>query len=97
MQILKIENGTGNFFSRIKGEFTPIDKIDKDDLLDLLNATLEEDVEMDNMEEKSISHQAHAIIYKSIYDKLLALSENKSRFKDERDRTYLEEIKKYSV
>lgn len=94
MKILKIENGNG--FFKLKSEWKPIDEINKDGLMDLLNLLLENEVEMDNLDENTLSNQAQLIIYKSIFEKFSILIDNKDKFKDESDRTYLDEIQKYS-
>lgn len=96
MKILKVENGNGFFFSAKDKKWRPIDTIDKDGLMILLNSFLENDVEMDVMDDANLSNQAHRIIYKSIYEKLNTLNENKRKFSDESQRMYLEEIRKYS-
>ncbi len=96
MKILKIKNGNGFYLIPGKDDWLPIDTIDKDGLMSLLNSFLEQDVEMDSVTEDNLSNQAHLIIYKSVYEKLSTLSENKSKFKDESERMYLDEIRKYS-
>jgi len=96
MKILKIENGVGYFLATENNDWKLIDKIDKNGILFLLNKFLDEEVEMDSMEDVQLSNQAHSIIYSNLFNKLTLLSENKTRFKDESERTYLEEIKKYS-
>jgi hypothetical protein len=52
---------------------------------------------MDPPDENKLQNQAQQIIYKSIFDKLSSLQENKSKFKDESDRKYLSALQKYSV
>ena len=96
MKILKIENEMGYFFLEPIAGWQPIDTIDKNSLLKLLDLFLDNEVQMDSPEEKSIRNQAHSIIYRGIFDKLDQLSHEKSRFKDESERLYLEEMKKYS-
>ena len=96
MKILEIENGVGRYRISDDGDWKPIDEIDKDDLLVLLDLFLERDVVMDNFEDKELSNQAHKIVYKSIYNKLDSLKANKNKFKDEADREYLDATKKYS-
>ncbi|PVB59525.1 hypothetical protein DCO57_21840 [Labrenzia sp. 011] len=66
-------------------------------MLKLLDLYLENDVEMDSPDEQSLSNQAHAIIYRGIFDKLSQLVEEKSRFKDESETLYLDEMKKYAA
>lgn len=96
MKILKIENGNGFFFSSKDKKWRPIDTIDKDGLMLLLNSFLENEVEMDLMDDVNLSNQAHRIIYKSIFEKLSTLTENKRKFTDESERMYLDEMRKYS-
>ena len=96
MKILKIENENGFFRLEAEAEWKPIDEIDKIELLKLLDLVLDYDVEMDSPKEFSVSNQAHLIIYTGIHEKLLQISEDKMQFKDESERLYLEERKKYS-
>ncbi|MGO7347441.1 hypothetical protein ACCS92_08875 [Rhizobium ruizarguesonis] len=96
MKILKIENGNGFFRFEEASEWRHIDAIDKNSMLKLLDLFLDKDVEMDSPEELTLSNQAHSIIYRSIHEKLYSLTEDKKRFKDESERLYLEEVKKYS-
>lgn len=96
MKILKIEDNKGFYNSSDDEDWKPVDEIDKDGLMKLLNLYLEKDVEMDTLEEHSLSNQAQKIVYRSIFDKLDSLKENKSKFRDESDRIYLSAIEKYS-
>ncbi len=96
MKILKIENNNGYFFALDTKEWEKIDEIDAKSLMRLLEYFLKNEVEMDEPEVSILSNQAHLIIYQSIYNKLKELEQNKSKFKDESERTYWEEIKKYS-
>lgn len=96
MKILKVEGGRGFYKPPDAAAWAEIDKIDKDGLLQLLSAFLEHDVEMDAPDDAALSNQAQVIIYKSIFEKLKSLADNKSKFKDESDRLYLAEIQKYS-
>lgn len=95
MKLLKVENGCGHFLLE-SGEYSPVDKISKDDLLRLVNATLSEgDVEFDAYDESLIQNHAHQVIYKSVIRKLQSLRERKQEFVDESARLYLEEYEKY--
>ncbi len=94
MKILKIEEGKGHY-SFDGDEWNPIDEINKDGLMQLLNLFLDSDVEIDDYDETILTNQAQQIIYKSIFEKFKSLQENKSKFKDESDRMYLEAIQKY--
>lgn len=96
MKILKIEDGNGYFWAVDSEEWVPIDKIDKDGLMKLLNAFLSEDVEIDEYNEESLSNKAQQIIYRSVSEKFSSLKDNKDKFKDESDRMYLEAIQKYT-
>lgn len=97
MKLLKIENSCGHF--RLEsGDYSPVDKIAKDDLLRLVNITLsEDDVEFDAYDESMIQNHAHQVIYKSVVRKLQSLRERKQEFVDESARLYLEEYEKYKV
>ena len=94
MKILKIEEGKG-YYSFDGDKWNPIDEINKDGLMQLLNLFLDSDVEIDDYDETNLTNQAQQIIYKSIFEKFVNLQENKSKFKDESDRLYLEAIQKY--
>ena len=94
MKILKIENGKGYYISK-EIQWNEIDQIDRDGLMYLVNLVIGQNVEMDTLDDKELQNQAQQIIYKSIFDKLKGLSENRSKFKDESDRLYLEAIETY--
>ena len=76
MKLLQINNDAGHFLAE-NGDYAPIDKITKEDLLRLVNITLEEDVEFDEYSEERIKNQAHQIVYKSIFEKLIGLRDRK--------------------
>ena len=97
MKLLKIENGCG-YFCLENGDYSPVDKISKDDLLRLVNASLsEEDVGFDAYDESKIQNHAHQVIYKSVVRKLQSLRERKQEFVDESARLYLEDYEKYKT
>ncbi len=96
MKYLKIEDNKGYFLSE-SGNWTEIDKISKEDLMNLLNKTVADDFEMDEYLEENIGHRAHQIVYKSIHEKLSELVENKNVFKDECDSLFKSAIEKYEV
>jgi len=95
MKILKIENNNGYFCCEEPPNWKEIDQIDKDTLMQLLDIFIEKDVVMDAFDETLIQNQAQQIIYKSVYEKFCALTENKNKFVDESERTYLSAIQKY--
>jgi hypothetical protein len=95
MKLLKIDDNCGHFRQE-NDEFCLIDKIGKDELLDLMNWTLYEDeVDFDDYDENEIKNQAHQIIYKSILRKLQTLRERRQEFIDESARLFLEDYEKY--
>ncbi len=94
MKLLKIENNQG-FFLKEQSDYAPIDKITKDDLLRLVDLTLEDEACFDEFSEENVKNQAHQIIYKNIYEKLNGLKERRKEFMDKSDRLYLQEYEKY--
>ena len=93
MKLLKTETNKGHYLKN--GNYEPIDKITKEDLLKLVELTLIEDVEFDEYSEETIRDHAHQIIYKSIHDKLTDLAPRKQEFIDESQRLYLQDYGKY--
>lgn len=95
MKPLKIDNNCGHY-RKEAGDYSPIDKISKEELLVLVNWTLNEDVvEFDEYDENAIKNHAHQIIYKSIARKLQSLRERRQEFIDESARLYLEDYERY--
>ncbi len=94
MKILKIDNSQG-YYLLDQGEYAPVDKITKDDLLRLVGLTLGSEVDFDEFTDEKLKNQAHQIIYKSLYEKLSGLKERRDEFKDESDRLYLQEYERY--
>lgn len=94
MKLLKIEDNQGHFLDDKNG-FTPVDKITKEDILRLVDLTLEEEVEFDEYDADTVKNPAHQIIYSNIYDKLNGLKDRKQEFKDESERLYLAAYDKY--
>jgi len=94
MKLLSITNNLG-FYLCETGQYKPVDKITKEDLLRLVNLTLREDIELDAYDENVIKNQAHQIVYKSVFEKLRGLKDRKKEFVDESERLYLKEYEKY--
>jgi len=94
MKLLSIENNLGLYLGE-SGQYSPVDKITKEDLLRLVNLTLSKDVEFDAYDETAIKNQAHQIVYKSVFERLRGLSDRKKEFIDESERLYLKEYEKY--
>jgi hypothetical protein len=94
MKILRIDDNKG-FFSIDEEHWEAIDEIDKAKLMALVDLVLESSVQMDEYSDTAIGNQAHQIIYKSIYEKLNALRDDKDKFRDESDRLYQDSFEKY--
>jgi len=84
MKLLSVKDNGGHFLDA-NGNYKPIDKIAKEDLLQFVNWTLHEDaVEFDDYDEQSIKNHAHQIIYKSVHQKLRALDASALRCNNRR-------------
>jgi hypothetical protein len=94
MKLLKIDNSHGHFLNG-DSNFTPLDRITKEDLLRLVDLTLTQEVEFDDYDSETVKNQAHQILYKSIWDKLRGLRDRKEAFTDEFERLYLKEYERY--
>jgi hypothetical protein len=94
MKYLKIEDNRG-LFSVDGRSWLPIDAINKEHLLVLIDKVLSDDFEMDEFRKDGLANQAHQIIYKNLYDKFRELQSNRSRFKDESESMYKAAIEKY--
>ncbi|TFW18292.1 hypothetical protein [Duganella callida] len=95
MKLLKIEGGNG-FFRMEDGNFLEIDKINKEHLLAIINATLASDVELDAFDEDALQNQAQRIVYKNIAEKLQNLASRRQEYKDESEKLFQKEYDKYS-
>lgn len=95
MKLLKIEEGKGYFLGE-DNEDQPIDELTKEDLLRMVNQTLDEaEISFDQYDEELLRNQAHQIIYKNVHAKLFRLRERKDEFKDESERLFLEDYENY--
>jgi hypothetical protein len=95
MKLLKIDDNLGYYLDD-QGAFSAIDKITTEDLLRLVDLTLADDeVVIDEYDDKAIKNQAHQILYKSIFEKLRGLRARKQEFTDESERLYLQDYEKY--
>lgn len=96
MKYLKIEQNKGHFMSS-KGSYFEIDKIDKNELMHLVNqATENDEFEMDEYNEENLGNPAHKIIYKNIHDKFTSLLSSRTRFKDESSQLYTRSFEQYN-
>lgn len=95
MKLLKVEGSQGSFLNK-KGEFVSLEKITKEDLLWLVNKTLDDEVvEFDDYDENLVRNEAHRIIYKSVSEKLRGLRARRKEFVDDAARLYLEDYERY--
>ena len=95
MKYLKIEDNKGYY--SIDGEnWSPIDEMNKEHLLSLVELSLSGDFEMDDFDKEKLGHKAHQVIYDKIFDKLSELKGKKDRFADETESLYKAAIEKYS-
>lgn len=95
MKLLRISESVGHFLAP-NGDYSPIDKIGKDDLFRMVDLILGEDeIEMDAYDAQTIKNQAHQVIYKSIFQKLSDLRGRRREFIDESARLFLDEYEKY--
>ena len=96
MKLLQIENNQG-FFLDNEGNFLPVHELDKKQLVWLVNQTLDDsiEIEFDEYDDGKLRNQAHQIVYKSVYEKLVALRERRREFVDKSERLYLVDYEKY--
>ena len=99
MKYLTIDNGQGFYNINPAGaERKPVDQINKDDLLSLLEHCLAEDsFEMDAYDEGKLQNKAHQIVYRNIYQKLNEVRTKRVSFSDEKTVLYRSAIEKYSA
>lgn len=94
MKLLKTEDNLGFYLCK-SDDYATIDKITKEDLLRLVDLTLQQEVEFDDYDENAIKNEAHRILYKNILVKLQTLQERKQEFVDQSERLYLQDYEKY--
>ena len=95
MKYLKIDDNKG-YFTIDGTTWKPIDQINKNGLLILLDRALEDGFEMDEFEDEKIANPAHQIIYKNLYERFSEITRNLNRFSDESQNIYKDAISKYS-
>jgi len=95
MKYLKIDNNKGFYWDG--SEYQEIDKINKDALLELLNAAETDEFEMDVYNEDLLGNKAHQVIYQNVHSKLEQFLSDKDQFKTEVDNLYKEAVGKYSA
>lgn len=96
MMYSKIEDNKV-FFRYPDKEWTPIDQIEKKDILKLLFYFKENDeFRLAEYNKEAIQNTAHEIIYRNIYEKFEELEEKRDLLKDSSNNLYREAINKYS-
>src|SRR4051812_12544666 len=98
MKCLKIKDGKGEF--TVDGSnYFPLDQIDKENLMALLEIALDPDqeFEMDEYDSDIVTNAAHKVIYSNLYDKFTAVKVNKEHFTSEIDGLYQEAFNKYKL
>lgn len=96
MKYLRINGNNGEFYKK-SSQYELIDKIDKEDLLFLINSAVEEeDFEIDPYDSEKLKNPAQQIIYENIYKKFDELLKNKNQLKDQVENLYKDAIEKYS-
>ena len=96
MKYLKIEDNKG-FLSVNGSDWIPLDEINKDHILALLDKALTDEFEMDEYDKDRIDNQTHQIIYKNIFEKFCDLHEKRTRFKDESESLFNSALEKYKI
>lgn len=96
MKLLQISNNQG-FFLNEEGNHLPVHELDKKHLLWLVKQTLDDsiEIEFDEYDGDQLRNQAHQIVYKSVYEKLVALRDRRKEFVDTSERLYLADYEKY--
>lgn len=94
MKILRIEDSNGHFCAEGE-EFVSIDKLDKENLLKLVDLALKQEVEMDAYDSETLKNEAHRIIYRSVHKKLQELIARKDEFFDKSEREFYEIYENY--
>ncbi len=100
MNYLKIQRGRGYYLKNnpTVGSTTDIDisQIAKDDLLELVNAAIEDDdFSMEDPNSSPIQNEAHRIIYEAIYKKLDEIHQKRQQLLDQENNLFLDAFKKY--
>lgn len=97
MNYTKIEKSCVYFRLKEDMAWKPISDIQGDDLIILLEKALDEDeFELTEYETEQIKNEAHNIIYKSVYEKISEIRNDRENILDEHLQRYSEVIDKYS-
>ncbi|MBV6375456.1 hypothetical protein HIU97_12050 [Enterococcus casseliflavus] len=97
MKYLIIERNKGYFLKN--NERVEIDKIDKEDIYNLISELLEssdDEFEMDEFSEETLQHGVHSIIYRNIYNKFVDLKKEKIGIQDSVNQQFYSAFQKYN-
>lgn len=98
MKYLKIENNKGFYrLDTSQDVWTDIDRINKENLLNLLKFASTGEFEMDEFKDELLQNPAHNIIYKNLHGKFNDFLKSKTRFQDSAESTYKQAIEKYQL
>jgi hypothetical protein len=95
MKDLKIEDNKGFYWDG--AEYREIDKINKKDILALLNRAETEKWEMDPYDESRLPNKAHQIIYENLHSKFEQFLGDKTQFTKEAESLYKDAVDKYTA
>jgi len=95
MKLLKIDTEQGLFLTK-DGDYRSIDLLTKEDLKRFIGAVLNDDADFDEYDENAIKNRAHQVVYKSIFRNLQTLKDRRQEFKDESERLFLIDFKRYT-
>jgi hypothetical protein len=98
MKCLKIKDGKGEF-SVDGANYLPLDQINKDHLMALLDIALdsEQEFEMDEYSSEVVTNAAHKVIYSNLFEKFKAVKANKEQFTTDIEGLYQESFNKYKL
>jgi len=94
MKYLEIKNNNVYFLNKDENE-KPIDEISREDILFILEKSLEEEFEYDSYDESLIQNQVHNIIYNDISKKLESFIANKEKMEEDVIAQYKDAWDKY--
>lgn len=94
MKYLEIKNNKVLFLNK-EGKQKPIDEINKDDILYLLEKAFDDEFEYDPYDDSKIQHQVHNIIYKDLCKKIESFISDKQKIEEEINSQYKEAWEKY--
>ena len=103
MKILKIDEKKGLFINPcvlgesggINEKYKDIKTITKEDILSIIDFTIENDIEMDEYDESLLLNPADRVIYENLYNHLLQLKDSRDDLIKQIDDKFKEAEEKY--